>query len=967
MPKFSAAIFDFSTQRISFLYGAYFTRYTLDMGRFQLRIAFALLVCLSAFSFSHKAFASTIITTDITSNTLWDIAGSPYIVLMPITVAQGVSLVIDPGVTVQFDENNYAGIGVYGSLFASGTANNPINFTGLYNNGIHSWAGITFLNTVNTNTLSYINFENSNLPVAYLNSIGPNLSHIDLPLSEGIAANNSTISISDSTFHAWSEPVYAWNNSHVTASNLNLSANGNSCFFITQSSASISHVTCNNVTYGIYAADHSSVSAEDMHVNPNIAQPGFELLWGIVSTLSSSVIFNNSSVENIISSNSKAAYVFDDSSFSATNSLFSGGVSDGIFVAQHGTLSLIGNTIKNFLGTGVSENGDPQHFFAPDTVTMSGNTITNNGYGIQILSDNPVLSIANNSIYGNTSYGAMTSYSNQFFNLENNWWGDSSGPYNPASNPSGLGNAVSDGIDFTPWISSQLVSSTPANYYARIKNAPNGVMSLYEQANTASTLVKTLPNDWVVYVDAKTDAQGNSIFNNGYLWFRVIDKTDGSVMWMPAASQSGLTIYLPYDSGQQGSYQGVAVNSMDPDTNNPVIDQAHFNSRRQTFVDAVEHYFSNIDTIHSLYSSDDHSSLKLSDLVTYLFPKELIMAIGYIEESDFDNKIVWYDYGHGIMQVTTDAHKHEGIINGYLQNSNDPRGILSDVKLKKCKEIATNEYEKCHIHTGTKNGLLKKYDFYDHNPLNVKYKQYGNTKQSIYANVKDGLGIFRTKYGTVYNHPCSNSVIIGGLTYTCNDLKRVKAVWGYNGAIMNTSVQYMLWVSQSLAALSTHFPGYTYANQDQLIEKLAVADVYRQEIRVHSPVELRIRDSKGNITGLIDGKDFSNIENSYYDAQSERALILFPKDVYSYQVVGTGTGPYYGIDIDIFNGDKELFVSGEKIPIKKGEIHTYNLLKNPSSKNKVSVSIDTDGDGKPERTMDLGSKFSGDNFKENRK
>jgi hypothetical protein len=37
-------------------------------------------------------------------------------------------------------------------------------------------------------------------------------------------------------------------------------------------------------------------------------------------------------------------------------------------------------------------------------------------------------------------------------NAENNWWGDVSGPYHPTENPDGLGNPVSDYVDFIPWL-----------------------------------------------------------------------------------------------------------------------------------------------------------------------------------------------------------------------------------------------------------------------------------------------------------------------------------------------------------------------------------------------------------------------------------------------------------------------------------------------------------------------------------
>jgi hypothetical protein len=36
---------------------------------------------------------------------------------------------------------------------------------------------------------------------------------------------------------------------------------------------------------------------------------------------------------------------------------------------------------------------------------------------------------------------------------ENNWWGDASGPYHPTLNPGGLGDTVSDYVDFVPWLS----------------------------------------------------------------------------------------------------------------------------------------------------------------------------------------------------------------------------------------------------------------------------------------------------------------------------------------------------------------------------------------------------------------------------------------------------------------------------------------------------------------------------------
>ena len=34
----------------------------------------------------------------------------------------------------------------------------------------------------------------------------------------------------------------------------------------------------------------------------------------------------------------------------------------------------------------------------------------------------------------------------------NNWWGDASGPYHPTLNSGGLGDEVSNNVDFDPWL-----------------------------------------------------------------------------------------------------------------------------------------------------------------------------------------------------------------------------------------------------------------------------------------------------------------------------------------------------------------------------------------------------------------------------------------------------------------------------------------------------------------------------------
>jgi hypothetical protein len=75
--------------------------------------------------------SGSIVDSDITTDTVWTEAGSPYLVKFSasgIEVAEGVTLIIEPGVTVRFEQ--YATLIVFGTLRASGTAAKPITFTG---------------------------------------------------------------------------------------------------------------------------------------------------------------------------------------------------------------------------------------------------------------------------------------------------------------------------------------------------------------------------------------------------------------------------------------------------------------------------------------------------------------------------------------------------------------------------------------------------------------------------------------------------------------------------------------------------------------------------------------------------------------------------------------------------------------------------------------------------------------------
>ena len=99
----------------------------------------------------HLAYASTLITSSIVTNTTWTAADSPYIVQIPfndevnytpLTVNAGITLTIKPGVVVKFDSFN--GMQVNGTLRAIGTESQPIYFTSLADSGDVEWMHLEF-------------------------------------------------------------------------------------------------------------------------------------------------------------------------------------------------------------------------------------------------------------------------------------------------------------------------------------------------------------------------------------------------------------------------------------------------------------------------------------------------------------------------------------------------------------------------------------------------------------------------------------------------------------------------------------------------------------------------------------------------------------------------------------------------------------------------------------------------------
>ncbi len=172
---------------------------------------------------------------------------------------------------------------------------------------------------------------------------------------------------------------------------------------------------------------------------------------------------------------------------------------DGGGLCFQTTTSLVTNNI--IIGNTAYERGGGIDFTHDDSSTFTGNTITNNtaminGGGINCKDSSAphieYCTIANNNgdgvyCYENSSpvinYNNITdndgyailNVSSITIDAENNWWGDSTGPYHPTTNPGGLGNTVSDYVDYNPWLTSPGIEEykTSAPLMLNLQVTPN--------------------------------------------------------------------------------------------------------------------------------------------------------------------------------------------------------------------------------------------------------------------------------------------------------------------------------------------------------------------------------------------------------------------------------------------------------------------------------------------------------------
>jgi alpha-tubulin suppressor-like RCC1 family protein len=142
-------------------------------------------------------------------------------------------------------------------------------------------------------------------------------------------------------------------------------------------------------------------------------------------------------------------------------------------------------------------------------------------------------------------------------------------------------------------------------------------------------------------------------------------------------------------------------------------------------------------------------------------------------------------------------------------------------------------------------------------------------------------------------------------------------------------------------------------------------DAFVNIVIAHSPVELRVYDSQNRVTGLVNGIVKEEIPNSSYNSTNTTVVINPATDSYYYQVAGTGAGTY-GLEVKVgyFLVGQTTSFNATDIPILSGAIHQYTIDWDALSQGQpgVTLQIDSNGDGKFERTITAGNELTADEF-----
>ncbi len=353
-------------------------------------------------SIVHDSIADTNVSGYISSDTTWTQANSPYIATGNIIIRSGVTLTVEPGVTIKF--NSGKSLQIDGTLIAKGTSEGKITFT---KNLDDNWGYILFNDS--SSDANYDSDENY--------SSGSILEYCIVEYAGSLSAENDYGTIKLNNAHPFINFCIIKNNSTTGIRAYNLSGT----LKMTNNSINNNNHSISPYGYGGgICAEGGTVVISSNTISNNTTHDGG---GGIYTDDSKINISNNTLSKNTVSSGQGGAIyisggtatVLYNTIIDNTSSRDGGGIYyTNIYYTNKGTITISGNIINN--NTASDGGGIFTHlsYYSSSTIDISNNSICNNTtsntcggiyayYADYYISDNITITIFNNMICNNTS------------------------------------------------------------------------------------------------------------------------------------------------------------------------------------------------------------------------------------------------------------------------------------------------------------------------------------------------------------------------------------------------------------------------------------------------------------------------------------------------------------------------------------------------------------------------------------
>ncbi len=136
------------------------------------------------------------------------------------------------------------------------------------------------------------------------------------------------------------------------------------------------------------------------------------------------------------------------------------------------------------------------------------------------------------------------------------------------------------------------------------------------------------------------------------------------------------------------------------------------------------------------------------------------------------------------------------------------------------------------------------------------------------------------------------------------------------------------------------------------------SDVY--SVTLYCNAQIRVFDTQGRVTGVVNGQILEQIPNSVYDNESQAVIISPANDFYICEVIGVDQETY---SLEVTDNELGSFVAID-IPIGNKAAHRYTIDWNALSQGQegVTIKIDSDGNGSFERTISAGNELTATEF-----